>query len=225
MKSIQRYDLRRLAEQLVERGLIEPNALQHAVQQCHANGWLLTELLVQDGLVSDWEISRLSCELFHLPFLPVERYAPQAPAREGLDASYLRRYCLVPLDRWGSLLTVAMPGVVATEVLEALRGTATRVMPVVGSVLGNRKWLKENLPDMQAPKAPVPAAKGPAKLAGTAPGKPGSRPHLELVKKPPPSLPTPAVAEDDGDWADIFDVGDQSVHQDLKLRQDPGARS
>ncbi len=211
MKSNQRFDFRRLAEQLVERGIVDRNAIQHVIQQCQSTGMLLTEMLVQDGLVSDWEIGRISCELFHLPYLPVERYAPQPAAREGLDAAYLRRFCLVPLDRYGSLLTVAMPGAVPTEILEGLRGTATRVLPVVGSVGGNRKWLLESLPDPQeARREPAPKA---------APG----RSRLERVESALPS-------EDEGSWADIFDAGDQSVRQqsmrlDLRLRQEPGAGS
>ena len=210
VKSNQRFDLRRLAEQLVERGLVDRNALQHVLHQSQSTGVLVTEMLVRDGLVSDWEIGRLSCELFHLPYLPVERYAPQPIALDGLEASYLRRFCIVPLDRWGTLLTVAMPGIVPTEVLEGMRGTATRVMPVVGSVTGNRKWLTENLPDATQAKAGA-AAKGAAAKT------PSSRSRLELVN---PALPANEEA-----WADIFDAGDQSVHHELKLRQEPGSGS
>jgi hypothetical protein len=209
VKSNQRFDLRRLSEQLVERGLVDRNALQHVLHQSQATGILVTEMLVRDGLVSDWEIGRVSCELFHLPYLPVERYSPQPIALDGLEAAYLRRFCIVPLDRWGTLLTVAMPGIVPTEVLEGLRGTATRVMPVVGSVTGNRKWLLEHLPDAAAVKAGQAAKGGAGKTAA-------NRARLELVD---PALPAGEDA-----WADIFDAGDKSVHHELKLRQ-PGSDS
>lgn len=215
VKSNQRFDLRRLAEQLVERSLVDRNALQHILQQSQATGRLVTEMLVQDGLVSDWEIGRVSCELFHLPYMPVERCAPQRTALDGLDADYLRRFCLVPLDRWGTLLTVVMPGAVPTEVLEGLRGTATRVLPVVGSVTGNRKWLLENLPEGQAVRA-APVVKAPPAKA------PPGRPILELVEPP---LPTLDPGLDEGAWANIFDAGDQSVHIQLKMLQDPPAAS
>ena len=76
------------------------------------------------------EVSRLACELYHLAYLPVEVYPPAAGTLEGLDPDYLRQYGLVPLDRFGTLLTVAMPALVSSSVLDGLHaGEATAVAP------------------------------------------------------------------------------------------------
>ncbi len=191
-KSNQRFDYRRFSEQLVDRGLVDADAIHHVLQQCHATGGLLTEVLVQESLVSDWEVGRVCCELLNLPYVPVERYSPSPLALEGLDAAFLRRFCLVPLDRFGGLLTVAMPGLVPSEVLEGLRGEAARVLPFVGSVVSNRRWLNEHLPDPNAGKS----------AAG-----------LQSLKPPLP--------HGQGTWADIFDAGEEAVRLDLKDRRQP----
>jgi hypothetical protein len=146
VKSTQRLEIHRLCEALLERRLIEPASLLHVQQQCQSSGTLLTELIVRENMVSDWELCRVTCEVFGLPFLPVEVCSPSERAREGLDPDYLRHYGLVPLDRFGELLTVAMPCMVSSEVLDGLvMREGGRVLPVVGSVLGNRAWLDQNL--------------------------------------------------------------------------------
>jgi len=142
-----KLDYRRLADHLTDKGLVDRETIQHVVQQCTATGSLLPEILVAEGLVSDWELSRVCTELFHLPYLPIECYAPSDAAREGFDIDYLRQYGLVPLDRFGNLVTVSMPGIVPSEVIEGLAGeTDAKIIPVVGSVSGNRRWIEQNLP-------------------------------------------------------------------------------
>jgi len=140
-------DYRRLADHLTHKGLVERETVQHVLQQCNATGALFPEVLVQEGLVSDWELSRLCAELFHLPYLPVEAYPPSEEARAGLDFAYLRQYGLIPLDRFGDLLTISMPGVVPSEVLSSIGGWNRDggILPVVGSVVENRRWIEENL--------------------------------------------------------------------------------
>ncbi len=195
----------------MERGLIDREVLSHVLQQCTKNRGLLPEVLVKENLVSDWEVSRVSCELYHLPFLTVEQCPPATNALEGYDYAYLRHYGLVPLDRYGALVTVIMPGLVPSEVLEGLRsGQGGRVLPLVGSVLSNRRWLDKNLTGRAAhPHPPHP-------------------PH-EQVRAPLPG-PAPGVARARGDelklvgsedWGNIFDAGDEAVRLDLTQGKKP----
>jgi hypothetical protein len=160
VKSTQRLQYNRLADTLTERGLVDRETMSHVMQQCSATGALLSELLVSESLVSDWELSRVCCEIYGLPYLSVEEYMPDKGAMEGMDPEFLRQYGLVPFDRFGGIVTVAMPGLVPSEVLDALiRVDGVRVMPVVGSVVSNRRWLNENLPAAQmrlGPKGALP---------------------------------------------------------------------
>lgn len=164
MKINQRLDYNRLADALSERDLVEAGTLAHALEQSQQSGVLLPEILVTENLVSDWDLSRVSCEIFNLPFLPVEVYEPSEEALAQLDPEFLRRFCLVPLDRFDKLLTVAMPAMVPAEVLSHLgRHGGVYVLPVVSLVTANRRWLEDKLP---APAQASPAAALPGQAVG-----------------------------------------------------------
>jgi hypothetical protein len=202
VKSAHRFDFGRFGEALVERGLIDHEVLTHVLNQCNAQRVLLPEILVRENLVSDWEISRVACELYHLPFLTVESCPPASNALEGYDANYLRHYALVPLDRFGSLVTVVMPGLVPSEVLEGLRtGQSGRVLPVVGSVVSNRRWLHVHLPQQSA-------------------AVPGSNVRAPLPDRRSSTVESidmsPGSDADVGDWGNIFDAGDEAVQLDMR---------
>jgi hypothetical protein len=136
----------RLARSLVERGLVLGDMIEQIFQTCSASGGLLTEALVQEGLMTDWELSRIACEVFNLPFMPVEVHAPTERALEGLDPEFLKRWCLVPLVRNGDLLTIAIPAAISPQTFDELAAmSGGELAIVVGSVLTNRQWLRENL--------------------------------------------------------------------------------
>ena len=193
MKTSQKLDFSRFAEALVERGLVERDVLNHVLHQCQTTGALLPALLVNEGFVADWELSRVVCETFHLPFLTVKVYAPTSGVEEGIDPNFLRHYSLVPLDRYGEILTVAMPGLVSGDVLDALRNEETKkIIPVVGTVLTNQEWLNEHLPSPALPGAAASSVPGGGNEEGI-----------------------PLLSEDDEEWANIFDAGDEAVQLDL----------
>ncbi len=158
VKSKHRLDNERLADALGDLGLADRDALKLVLAQAASSGQVFTEILVRENLVSDWEISRVAAEVFNLPFLPVEVSPPSEKAMEGLDPEYLRMYGLVPLDRFGDLLTVAIPGLVPTHVLAGM-GTSekTCVVPVIGTVQSNRNWLAANLPQVEDVPSAIPS--------------------------------------------------------------------
>lgn len=146
MKNSNRLDYASLAEVLGQRGLIDPGRLKLALQTSQKTPVSFPETLVSENLISDWELSRIVCEIFGLPFLPLELYPPSPAALEGLDANFLRQHALVPLSRHGQILTVCMPALVPAELLGQLAAsTDLHVMPVVGTVNSNNRWLAENL--------------------------------------------------------------------------------
>lgn len=146
MKNSNRLDYSSLAEVLGQRGLIDAGRLKLALQASQKTPVSFPEMLVSENLIGDWDLSRLVCEIFGLPFLPIDFYPPNPSALEGLDQNFLRQYALVPLSRHGQILTVCMPALVPAEVLGQLAAsTDLHVMPVVGTVNSNNRWLAENL--------------------------------------------------------------------------------
>lgn len=145
VKHHQRLDLGRLAEVLHERGLAGVDAIRDLLQQSRQGGMPFCEALVTTNLVPDWDLSRIVCETFSLPFLPIDMVEPNAKLRTELDIKLFRQYQVIPLDRFGQVLTVIMPGLVQADVLAQLSAASDLViLPVVGTVETNRRWILEN---------------------------------------------------------------------------------
>jgi Type II secretion system (T2SS), protein E, N-terminal domain len=195
VKSRQRLDYGRLAEVLAERGIVDSRALQDALQFSARGGPPFPEALVTANLVADWELSRLVCEIFGLPFLTVEFTEPDPKASAGLDSAFLIENGIVPLSRHGSVLTVLMPSLTASETLDYLgQKSGLTVLPVVGTVRSNRQWLEQKLAT-----APTASQTQISNLMGT--------------------------ADAGGDWSNLFDDADAAVLLDLKpvTPEDQGA--
>lgn len=145
MKNAQRLDDARLAEVLNERGMADLDGLREMLQASNDGGMTFCEAVVTAGLVSDWDLSRVVAELFQLPFLPVDLCKPDPVLWEELESPLMHENALVPIRRFGQLLTVAMPGLVAADVLGMLAAeTDLFLLPVVGTVETNRRWLATN---------------------------------------------------------------------------------
>lgn len=145
-KPNQRFDYARLAEALQEKGMVDPTVLRELLTQAQSHGGGFTEALVLSGYVADWDLSRVVCETFQLPFLPVGVFDPDTKALENLDKQFLLQHALVPVARFGQVLTVSMPALVPAEVLGMLAAENDLVvLPVVGTAQSNRNWVEANL--------------------------------------------------------------------------------
>lgn len=146
MKLTQRLDYNRLAEVLAERNMVEPSAIHELLQASNDGGQAFPEAMVAANLVSDWDLSRVVCEIFQLPFLPLEFITPRTDLIEMFDPHFLHDSGIVPLARFGNVLTLAMPALVPADVLAMLAAETDMVLlPVVGTVTANRKWLGEHV--------------------------------------------------------------------------------
>jgi hypothetical protein len=201
VKHNQRLDYARLSEVLADRGLVEPQALREALKFSGQGNLPFPEALVTANLIPDWELSRVVCELYNLPFLTVDLIEPDPKAMKGIEPSFLVQHCLVPLGRFGQVLTVCMPAIVPADVLGVLAAQSDLyILPVVGTVRTNRKWLEINVKlqpvEPIQPLAPIPAL---------------------------PDGMSPLVGGGDeagGDWSNLFDAADAAVLFDLQQPTD-----
>lgn len=152
LKHTQRLDYGRLAEVLHERGLAGLDAIRELLQLSKDGGMPFCEALVTSNLVSDWDLSKVVCETFQLPFLPVDLINPNLQALEEIDVDFFRKHQIVPVDIFGQVLTVAMPALVPAEVLAHVSAlTDFVVLPMVGTVESNRRWINEHMSTGPAP--------------------------------------------------------------------------
>ncbi len=153
LKYTQRLDYARLAEVLHERGLANLDSIRELLQLSADGGMAFCEALVTSNLVSDWDLSKVVCETFQLPFLPIDLVNPNPKALEEIDVEFFAKHQLVPIDTFGQVITVAMPGLVPAEVLaQASAITDCILLPLVGTVESNRRWVAEHMtPEVEAP--------------------------------------------------------------------------
>lgn len=216
MKYTQRLDYGRLAEVLHERGLADIDAIRELLQLSQEGGMAFCEALVTSNLVADWDLSRVVCEVFQLPFLPVDLMTPNPAALEEIDNDFFRKHQLVPMDLFGEVMTVAMPGLVPAEVLaQASAMTDCSIIPIVGSVESNRRWCSEHLS-----AAPAPEMEGgwesmfDAADAGLSadPGAEAAADPLAALDDPPAALPTEAPGEEDAlDFGSALEMDSDSL--------------
>jgi hypothetical protein len=141
-----------------------------------------------------------------LPFLPVSAYPPAEHVLAGIDPDYLRQYGLVPLDRFGKVLTMLMPGMVPSDVLDGLaEALKVTILPAIGTVEGNRRWLEEHLPP--------PALPGLDSFQSSMAQAQRGGPTRSASRRP---AGLPAEPESLSDWAGIFDAGDEAVQDELR---------
>ncbi len=147
---------------MAERGMVEPQALQEALNSCTKGGVAFPMALVNANLVADWELSRVVCKLYNLPFLTVDMCTPDPSAFEGISEDYIRETGLIPLSRYGQVLTVCMPGLVPAETLGLLSAELdVFILPVVGTVRSNWMWIESHM-ETEQPKTMTPPPSGPA---------------------------------------------------------------
>ncbi len=146
-----RLGYQRLAEALVERGLVEPQAVQDALSMGNHGGLPFPEALVTANLVADWELSHVVCQLYSLPFLTAEMAEPDPEAQQGLDIEFLFENGIVPLSRHGQVVALCLPANVAAEILGCISAESDLlVLVVVGTVNSNRRWIQNNTEQEEA---------------------------------------------------------------------------
>lgn len=218
MKNAQRFNYESLSQVLGQRNLVEASRLEYALQNsAKGTSPSFPEVLVADELVGDWELSRIVCELYGLPFVPVDIYEPDLAVLEGLDVEFLSRHRLIPVARHGDLLTVVMPALVPADVLGSLAAAAdVHVLPLVGTVETNNRWVEVNLSSEGGPSVLPDVAEieeDDLALELSDPALELSDSALELSEDD--ALPALPNLSGELDWSNIFDEGDAAVLMDL----------
>ena len=114
---------KRIGEVLCERGVIKKPQLDKALAHQKEHGGLLGHILVQLGLAREEEIALALTAQYGFPYLPLDNYEIDEAIIAIVPESVARQYCLVPIDRIGNALTLAMAdpsNVQAIEEIELL---------------------------------------------------------------------------------------------------------
>ncbi len=131
---LERRDKRlRLGDVLIRNRSLTEDRLQHALQEQQRLRRPLGEVLIKLGYVTD-EVMRQALSLqLNVPYVDVDRLAPDRSLARLINLNYARRHWLVPIAKIGHVLTITMNDPTKRAVVEELALTTGCVVNVVTS--------------------------------------------------------------------------------------------
>jgi len=99
---------KQLGELLIERGVINKKQLDEALNLQKEEGGLIGQILVKLNYTSEEEIAQALTAQFGFPYLPLKNYEIGKEVIKLVPENVARQYCLIPVDRIGNALTIAM---------------------------------------------------------------------------------------------------------------------
>ena len=99
---------KRIGEILMERGVINAKQLEEALSIQHEQGGLLGQILVKIGAVTEQEVALALTAQYGFPYLPLDSYEIDVEVVKSIPEHVSRQYCLIPIDKIGNAMTVAM---------------------------------------------------------------------------------------------------------------------
>lgn len=116
---------KQLGDLLVERGCINQLQLEQALITQKKKGGLIGEIIVELGFVKEEDIAQALTAQYGFPYLPLSNYEINTEVINIIPARVAKQYLLVPIDKIGNNLTLAMSNplnVQAIEDVELLSG-------------------------------------------------------------------------------------------------------
>ncbi len=120
MVNLSRLTRKKLGEILLEKGLLTESQIQDALRLQHQQGVLFGEALVEQGLITEEKILATLVEQFGLPYIEPSKYQISNELLEIFDPAMMRRFQFVPLDSIGSVLVVAIAGLLSEQLLSEM---------------------------------------------------------------------------------------------------------
>ena len=126
---IRRINNKPLGELLLDRGIISQSQLDQGLGAQREKGGLIGEILVELGFVKEDEIAQALTAQYGFPYLPLGNYDVDTEITSIIPGRVARQYLLVPIDKIGNNLTLAMSNplnVQAIEDVELLSGCSVQ---------------------------------------------------------------------------------------------------
>jgi len=126
---IKRINNKQLGELLIDRVIIIQSQLDRALGIQRDKGGLIGEILVELGFVKEEDIAQSLTAQYGFPYLPLGSYDVNVDITSIIPGRVARQYLLVPIDKIGNNLTLAMSNplnVQAIEDVELLSGCSVQ---------------------------------------------------------------------------------------------------
>lgn len=130
MMHYKRISKKQLGQLLIERDIITPEQLEKALERMKSQKGLIGEILVEMSFATEKDIAQaLTCQ-YGFPYLPLSNYEIAVDVLLTIPEDICREYGLIPIDKIGKSLTLAMSNPLnsdAIENIELLTGCLVQV--------------------------------------------------------------------------------------------------
>jgi hypothetical protein len=107
-----------LGELLIERKVISKENFDKALEIQKERGGLIGEIIVELGLAKEESIAQAITAQYGFPFLPLANYEIEPEVLKIIPENVCSQYCVIPVDKIGSNLTLAMSNPLNKEAVE-----------------------------------------------------------------------------------------------------------
>jgi hypothetical protein len=215
MKHLEKLTRKRLGDILADEGLLTKEQLAGAMREHEKTGDPLGAILVEANHITDWDLAKIVATQYQLPFVDIHSLGIAPEMSELFTIEEQVKYRFLPVDRMGSVLTLAVVDMPDIDFLRSVQDR-TGLTPFLFVAL---------LSDIQR-KLTESGAMFEDVLEATAAAEKPSVPAPKPAAKKPVGSPDDEISEEDvgsligdalegGDWADIFDSANESVLKEI----------
>jgi type IV pilus assembly protein PilB len=123
---------RQLGEMLVKDSVISPHDLDEALRRQEESNASLGRVLIEMGLASEWEMAAALGKQLNVPFITLSHYDIDRQVLEAIPEDIVKKYRIVPVDKTGDTLTIALSDPSNIYLLDELRIlTQCQIIPVI----------------------------------------------------------------------------------------------
>ncbi len=124
----------KLGELLIREEIITKQQLEEALKKKEATGQFLGETLMQAGHITEDELIGFLVRQCRIPHLKLSNFQISPEIAELIPAEICRDHKLLPIDKLGTLLTVAMVNPIDVDALDKLKNSVNlRIKPILCS--------------------------------------------------------------------------------------------
>lgn len=119
--SPERIIRKKIGELLIERNVITEEQLKIALEEQKKKGGYISQHLISLGLATEFDITSCLASQYGFPYLPLKNYNIAVDMLDIIPLKLIKVYSILPIDKIGKILSVAMADPLNDGVIELLK--------------------------------------------------------------------------------------------------------
>lgn len=111
---------KRLADVLVDEGILTKAQVQEASKYLRQPDDPLGPHLIRCGFITAWDLAKAVCTFFALPYYDLAAFKPKKEVVAILDPPFLHGYGILPIDKFGKIVTLGVSESLSPAVLQTI---------------------------------------------------------------------------------------------------------